>query len=230
MTATWREIERPVGPQPLPDWLKDVNVWWGDGYANSPSVSLKVVEDIHLWPGKVWTAEGRDYRARHFDGRMSQLTHSGALRPTMLRMFRAEDGSLHEYRTPHTRPGEWVEVEGLATTQQEGFGGAHYHLTMADGSQIVLRGPWATTPPKGYVEVSYVDVSRYTHSDRPWHNTGGVGGLFITADLFIRAMSRFAPHLRLAEITDGSRVRFECLKPHWRAPKEFIPHQEWADA
>jgi hypothetical protein len=218
MSATWREIERPVGPQPLPAWLKGVHIDWNDKYSNSPDVTLKATESVSGWPDQRWSTQGGYYRAHHVDGRMRQHYHDGALRPTMIRMFKAEDGSLHQYRDLR-QPGEWIEVEMVATSEQRGYGGAHYHLTMLDGSKVVLRGPWSVGAPAGFVGVAYVNIAETRYLRSPWQRSMAIGGLFISHGLYIRALSRFQPHLRLARITRDDRVFIEPMKPEWDEPK-----------
>lgn len=227
MSATWQEVERPVGPQPLPAWLKGVHVDWMDRYGNPPSVSLKVHGDVREWDRMIWTREGDHYRCRHEDGRMRQLTHAGTICMTTMRLFRTPDGEFHQYGFVNGGVGEWVEVSIRTTDQQQGFDGSYYFITMDDGEPLVLRGPWNTVSPAGYVEVAYVDTMNGNRAwmwrKKPWYCTGGIGGLRITEDLLLRAMARFAPEIRMAEVINGGWRRIEPMKPHWRAPKGFLP-------
>lgn len=245
---TWREIERPVGPHPIPDWCKGAHVNWHDGYSNSPDVLLKVHGNVQHWSDKRYVCEERCYyRARHADGRMEQYAHAGALSPAKVSMFQGLDGTLRWHRRygpewgdepgfgtildgvrSGYEPGEWVEVERMCTTKQEGFGGECYPLTMEDGSEIVLRGPWHVGAPAGYAEVAFIDVIRWKPwKARPWHATGGMGGLYLRHDTFVAIMARFCPELPLAEVTNGGATTIEPMKPEWGEPKRLVSEREW---
>ncbi|WP_199086022.1 hypothetical protein [Bosea sp. ASV33] len=185
---TWREIERPVGPQPIPDWCKGAHVRWREGYGNSPDVLLKVRGYVRDWPNKRFVLEGgRYYRARHEDGRMEQYAHGGAVRLDKVHMFQS-----------------------------------------ADGSEIVLRGPWHVGAPEGYAEVAFVDINRWKPwKGQPWHATGGMGGLYLRHDTFVAIMARFCPELPLAEVTYGGATTIEPMKPEWCEPKRLVYEREW---
>lgn len=241
-TISWRLVERPVGPQPLPTWVKGAEINWHDQYANSPSVKLIVDGDVRNWDGKTFHKEGDYYRAYHEDGRLEQYAHSGRISLTELGRFRSEDGTLRQYRRNGPEwagmgddgmglmmkdgqwvkygyePGEWVKVMLPATTAQEGFGGAQVPVILTDGSEVVLRGPWHVGAPQGYAEVSY------RNRGERW---GGRAGLFITEDLFTRIMSRFQAHLELAEVTYCGCTTIEPMKPEWDVPKRLIYEREW---
>lgn len=247
----WREIERPVGPQPIPEWCKGVHVDWADGYMNSPRVTLKVHGEVGSWPDKRYAIEaGKFYRARHPDGRLCQYAHDGRVALAEIQMFKSEDGTIRQYRREGPEwfdasryppgcevfpkhgpePGDWVKVEMLCTAAQGGFGGSHFHLPMEDGQTIVLRGPWHTGAPDGYAEVTFVDTSRGRRWARPgtrWHQWGGCFGLFLRDDVFIAIMSRFAAHLHLVAVTERGRTSIQPVKPEWDAPKSVIYEREW---
>lgn len=236
---SWRGIERPVGPQPVPAWVKGAKINWHEGYCNSPSVCLIVDGDVGKWPDKRFTREdGRYYRARHEDGRLAQYAHDGAVALDTIPMFRSEDGTVRRDRRrgpqwfdqndwppgctvwpPHgDEPGEWVPVERMCTTRQHGFGGGHVHLIMEDGSDLVLRGPWHVGAPAGYAEVSY---------DMRGERWGKRSGLYITLDLYTRIMARFQAHLELVEVTYGGCTTIEPMKPEWSEPKRLVYEREW---
>lgn len=251
MAVSWHEIARPVGPHPIPAWCKGVHVDWADGYMNSPRVGLKVIGNVRHWPEQRYVCEdGKFYRSRNEDGRMEQYAHGGRVALDTIQMFQSEDGTLRQYRREGPQwfdptslppgckvwpqhgpePGQWVKVEKLCTTRQDGFGGAHIHLDMEDGTTVVLRGPWHTSGPDGYAEVRYVDMTRdmrWRRRGEPWHRVGGGGGLFLRDDVFAAIMSRFAAHLRLFAVTRHGFTRIEPVKPEWDAPKCVIYEREW---
>ena len=232
---SWHEINRPVGPRDIPDWCKGVHVDWVEGYGNSPRVTLKVWGDAREWPDKRFVKTGPRYIAECPDGRMEQYAHQGRVALADVKMFRSANGTLRQYRRQGSEwsehqfgcePGEWVEVEKWATTQQEGFGGRHVHITMVDGCEVVLRGPWHIGAPKGFAEVAYVDVSKPSPWVRrkglPWFHQTAIAGLYLRLHLFIRIMARFAAHLPLASVTYGGCTTIETFKPEWGKPKKFF--------
>ncbi|WP_370194277.1 MULTISPECIES: hypothetical protein [Aurantimonas] len=250
----WSFIERPTGPQPLPGWCKGAQIFWLDGYGNSPDVRLKVIGEARDWPEKRFRREGNRYIAESGDGRVEQYAHDGGVSMVKLRRWRSEDGSLRTWRRSGpewaeagskaigrmvvdgnlveygNEPGEWVEVDLLATTKQQGFGGAEIPIKMEDGSDLVLRGPWHVGAPQGFVETAYVDVGKPVapyYSKRPWHQRTGMGGLYLREDLFIRIMSRFAAHIPLVRVKHLYGWRVEPIKPEWDAPKAIIYDREW---
>lgn len=248
---TWHEIERPIGPQPIPAWCKGAHVDWHNGYANSPSIRLKVIGDVREWEGKTFRQESSRYIAEHADGRAEQYAHNGpvALRP--VRLFRRPDGSLHrnirsgpEWYEPRDgvtcwpphgyEPGEWIDAERLATTQQGGFGGSTIWVTMIDGREIALRGPWHVGAPAGFAEVAYVDATdayyRRSSHKRPWHDRGGRAGLYLREDVFVRILSRFLPHLPIASVTYGGCTTLEPFKAEWGEPKRLVYERQWQAA
>ncbi len=114
---SWRWFDLPVGPQPLPDWLRGLHVEWWDDFGHWPGIKLKTACNARDWEGKEYVKEGEFYRAFHDDGRMEQYAHEGKL---------AFD----------------KEFNAWTTTQQEGFGGAHYRLKMkgANGPSFSFLG------------------------------------------------------------------------------------------
>ena len=238
----WRNVQRPVGPMPLPSWVKGADVNWHDGFSNSPSVQLKVEGDVREWDGKKFRKEGDCYRAYHSDGRLEQYAHKGTISTVELGRFRSADGTLRQCRRSGPEwaetgqkamgqlwsngcfvdygyePGEWVKVMMRATSAQGGFGGAEIPILLEDGSDLVLRGPWHVGAPPGYAEVSY------TIRGKRW---GGRAGLYITIDLFTRIMARFQAHLDLVEVTYSGCTTVEPIKPEWDVPKRLIYQREW---
>jgi len=240
--CTWEPITLPEGPRPIPAWCTGLHVDFVDAYSNAPRFKLKTTSNVRDWPEKRFERKGRLFLAVAPDGRAEAYYHDSTLRPTTLRRFRCDDGRLLQYRPSEPRndcscpsvltPGEWVEVERLATTQQEGFGGAHIDITMTDGAEVTLRGPWHGGAPAGFVETAYVDMSYpwrpRPRKDRPsrWHDQGGVGGLFVAEATFIDIFARFAPHLTLAAVTNGIGRRIQPLKPEWSEPKDWVMARE----
>ena len=248
----WHFVDRPIGPQPIPAWCKGVHILWMDGYANAPDVRLKVAGNLRDWPNKRFRKEGSRYIAESEDGRAEQYAHSGTIRPATVKRFQSADGPLRQYRRSGIEwaetgkkgmgqmhagngifadygyePGEWIDVTRLATTEQQGFGGAQIDIVLDDGSDLVLRGPWHTGAPEGFVEVAYVDCEKRYRSKLPWQRDGGIGGLFLRDDLFIRIMSRFAAHVPLVRVKHSYGWRVEPAKPEWDAPKAVIYEREW---
>lgn len=241
-SVTWSLIERPAGPVDFPDWCVGAHVYWLDEYSNPPDVRLKVRGDVRQWEGKTFTCSNSLYQAKHPDGRLEQYSHRGAVSVVKLRQFRSADGTIRHNRRygpewgnepgfgtildgvrSGYEPGEWVEVDCLATTAQEGFGGSPIWVTMEDGREICLRGPWHVGAPEGYSETAYVNMddawSRRVNRDRVWWSWTARGGLYIPHDLMIRILSTFLPHLELAWVDYGYTKGVEPLKPEWDAPK-----------
>jgi hypothetical protein len=123
---------------------------------------------------------------------------------------------------------EWPEIEVRATTQQSGFGGDHYWLTMDDGEPLVLRGPWHGGAPAGYVEVSFVDMDYRGNQEnrwnrkRPWFRRSATAGLYLTEDLFFRIIARFCAHASLARVQHSYGSRIEPYRSEWFMPKAAI--------
>lgn len=127
-----------------------------------------------------------------------------------------------------------LEVKNLrVTTQQSGFGGDAYLLTMLDGFEVMLRGPWHGGAPAGYVEVTTYDITQPTSKwdrVRPWFKRGGRGGLYVTEDLYLRILSRYAAHALLARVHHSYGWRVEPYRAEWGEPKAGIYELERARA
>lgn len=246
-TIRWSMIERPAGPVDLPEWVAGAHVYWMDDYANSPDVRLKVRGDVREWEGKVFSCAKGVYQARHPDGRIEQYAHNGPVSLVTLQQFRSVDGTIRHDRQygpqwgeqpgfgsvlngvrSGLEPGEFVDVECLATPRQQGFGGAWIWVTMDDGREVCLRGPWHVGSPEGYCETAYVDVTddRMWHRGRQWWQRTARGGLYVKHDLMVRILSTFLPHLELAWVDYGYAKGIEILKPGWDAPKPVILARE----
>lgn len=216
---TWSLVDRQAGPRPLPDWIKGVHVNWFEGFSNGPEFWFFVSHDIGDWAGKKWRKEGNYYRAYHPDGFVEQHAHDGAVRPTKLKAWRSADGTMSQYRGEGN--GSWVEGDFNATTQQQGYCGRHYWLKMEDGTDLVLRGPWHTSPPDGYDAASIV-TPKYSGNrfGAKWYERcTPVYGLSFRRDLVIDIFSRFQAHLPLAIVTSYGRARIEPFRDEWGKPK-----------
>lgn len=225
-------IELPVGPQPLPDWCKGVQVGWHEGYGNIPGICLKTNTDAREWPDKRFVFEGDCYyRARSDDGRLEQHAHSGQL------------SWQDDWQA-------WVSIP------DEGYGGAHWEIMMRpylrvarEGKKkfnrfdrewagwkdtyffqpgrdkMILVGPWHVGAPTGYIEVSYVDTSQHDlYGYRRWSDRTARAGLYITEDLWLRLIARFQPHLRVARCFygwSGPEGILEPVREMWTEPKAW---------
>lgn len=220
--SDWEDCPLMTGRQTLPDWCLGAHIDWGNGHCGVPSVTLKVRGKVYRWADQRFSKEaGGMYIARHEDGRAVVHYHKGALSRVKLLDRRKPGGGYIEMVA------DCKEVEVLATTQQDGYGGAHYWLTMEDGSDLVLRGPWHGGAPPGYVEVSAFDVSdplyqgKWSRS-RPWYRRGGGPGVYITEDLFMRIVSTFCAHARVARVGHSYGARLEPYRAEWGMPKAAI--------
>lgn len=234
-TPWWEPVPLPEGRQPLPDWALDLDVDFLPQYVNPPTVKLKTDRQLRECGDKRFTRSGDRYLAVSSDGRGECYYQAGEPSLAKLRRFRATDGTLSAYRPERPGlsniitaeedfasrlvPGEWVEVERLATPQQHGFGGAHYDLILDDGTEITLRGPWAGPTPEGFVDVGYVNTSERYYRGRPWRGLGGCGGLLIAEDVFVRIFARYQPHLLLARVDEGIGPRLQAYTHEWGEPK-----------
>jgi hypothetical protein len=168
------------------------------GCANAPQVIFKSRRDVYEWPGKVWEydpATGRFWSVNG-NGLMDQYWHKGGITQ------RAD--------------GKWE------TPQQDGFAGRHYAITLRDGREVVLRGPWHGGTQPGWNELSVIDTSSRYYQPcprRPWHKQMATFGLYITDDLLMKAIARFQPHVRIALVHKGHGDRIEPFESAWGAPK-----------
>lgn len=238
--VTWEPVEMPAGPQPVPEWARGLEVDWVMPYWNAPRILIKTDRNIHTWQDMRYTREGERWMAVSPDGVASVHYHSGGLSVTKLRRYRTEDGKLHTYApqkpglsniilpdedyAARFQPGEWVDVEMLATTQQQGYGGAHITITRDDGADVVLRGPWYGGTPPGFVEFSTVNMAdpwnrRSYNADRPWHQRSSSYGLFLREDVFIAIFARYRPDLLLARVDHAIGPRIQPYTHEWGVPK-----------
>lgn len=235
----------------LPAWALGLHVDLAMPYWNPPRFRLKTDRDLRDWPEKRFAHEGDRFMAVSPDGRAECYYQGGPLRVERLKRYRTHaDGRLHQFapykqNLPMVRtagpdwnprddfqPGEWAEVDVLCTRQEQGFGGAHVDITMTDGREVTLRGPWHGGCPPGFVEVAYVDrtddTRRGWRRNLPWHSWGGMGGLFVREDVFIGIFAKFAPHMLLARVDMGRGPRLQAYTHEWGEPKEWHMSRERA--
>lgn len=201
--------------------------------------------------GGMWIAEHEGIAEVHY--------HKGALRETQ---FTRKIGGELDMTKPQLLDGKpWIDTTGLwadqipnakpkmggtehetftmlATTQQDGYSGRHFDITMKDGRDIRLRGPWHGGAPDGYQEVYYYIDDRQEYKCRPgsrhyrtWHDRGGFFGLYVQHEVMIDILSTFQPHLELAwvERIIGKQTyrTVEPLMPETGLPKGiFVPVDE----
>lgn len=224
MPVAFRIIERPAGPQPLPAWAKKMDVYWAENYTSSPSFHILTSEHLTSWKGKRWTRDGDRWSAVHDDGRCDVLFQGGPLQLATVRRFRAAaDGAVLVYPRQHgcrAEAGEWVDVERLCTRQEDGFAGRHYEITMQDGTDVVLRGPWSGGTLPGYQAVTY-HPPEYQRAGQHWRRGLGFFGAAIRRDVLVRLASRFLPHLELAEVDQYGYTTVQPLEPETGEPKEW---------
>lgn len=220
--SSWEDCPLPTGRHALPDWCLGAHVDWGNGHCGAPRLILKVRGTAYHWPDQRWSKEGyKMYITRHDDGRARVLYHAGGLSREKL-LDRRKPGGGYIELVAHCK-----EVEVLATTQQDGFGGAHYWLTMEDGSDLVLRGPWHGGAPAGYVEVTLCDVTAQTYGgkwarSRPWYLRYSGGMLYIKEELFLRVVAKYCAHAKVARVGHSYGVRLEPYRAEWAMPKAAI--------
>jgi hypothetical protein len=237
---TWTPVELPTGPEPIPDWALDLHVEDMDyesrpNLATPPRVRIKAARDLRTWQGRRFQVHGDLYLAESPDGIAEAFYQGGGLSPTKLRRYRTRDGALHTHppllpratvtEPMRDQPGEWVEVERMATRQEQGFAGWNVDITLEDGTEATLRGPWHGGPPPGYVEAAYVDATKLGDyawmRGQPWHQLGGVV-VFVRLDVFAAIFARFAPHMRLAAVSYGTATMVEAYDERWGAPRAWV--------
>lgn len=239
----WEEIDRPVGPQPIPTWCKGAQVDWHEGDSNPPTIMVKTVGE--KWDDKVFRKEGKYFVAEHPDGRGELHAHDGAISIAEIQVFRSLDGALRQHRrcgpewggepgfgfiqggVRHGHePGQFVKAPMRCTSQQDGYAGRHIWIMLDDGSPLILRGPWHLGAPAGYRSITTVDMDyarlRSIGGRRsPWWKNLGCFGLALREDVYIAVISRFLPHLPLARVSYSYGTTIEPFRPEWGEPKHF---------
>lgn len=166
---------------PIPDWLLGLKVGAHEQHDNEASVELLTADDTSLtrWEGQqFWMRPfgrfgklGSDilYRADHPDGRVHAFMHKAPILQ--------EDGT-------------WM------TPKDSGFVGAHYNITLADGREVTLRGPWDVGAGDNTGPVSY-------RREKPNYLLAG----YLQLRLLVAALNRFAPGWGLYEVSRNDLVK-----------------------
>lgn len=223
-------IDLPVGPQPLPAWLKDARCDWHEGYANGPDLRLMTTADPGRWDGQRWRrCKNGLYASESGDGRGKFLSAGGE--PSLVWLPEKLPYALpvKNPKMPGLGSNFWGLKRTWATPQSEGFAGRHFDIVMENGVPLTLRGPWFGGALPGYVQVTFHEVGSkpYGRNGGKW-NTMGYFGLFITEDLWLKALARFAPECRCARVTQYGRSRLEPVRGDWDEPKHWVMERERA--
>jgi hypothetical protein len=251
-----------AGPRDLPAWVKGAHIDWMDGYGNSPHLKVRCAADplgFSDFGNPAWEKVGADCWIAERDGVASVHYHSGAVRPTE---FTRKIGGEWDPTKPQLLDGRpWIDTAGLwpdqianakpkmgglehetftmlATTQQDGYAGRHFDITLKDGTNVRLRGPWHSLAPKGFVSL-YYDTDDHIQNcrsgwrvwrQRKWHELGGFFGLYVRTELVLDIFASFQPHAPWATIIetrkDGERRWIEPMRPETQMPKGWYVEPE----
>ncbi|MEB3090003.1 hypothetical protein, partial [Parvimonas sp. M20] len=139
-------------PQPIPEWLLDIDIQWRDAYSNRPDVAFKAAYD----PMRIKDHDYRWYRKDKAKGLYMSYSpdgfcasshyHKGSVSMVDMDVGPKKDAEGNAIKKEGGKPWEYERemVQKLATTQQNGYGGRHYPIKMADdsdfhpGKEIVL--------------------------------------------------------------------------------------------
>ncbi len=214
---TYEWVEAPVGPQPIPAWAKGLTIHWMDGYANEPHFTVKTVDSIRDWPGKVFHRDGDRYLAESGDGRADCYYHRGE--PALAELTQwtfcvpvspPDASGLSDY----SKTGRWYgqtgkgwrsTYVGWATPQDRGFGGSDFPIKLDDGRWLILRGPWCGASPPGYTHVG-------TSS----------GAAYVSDDVLLLLIARHYAHCRVARVTQYGRTSIQPVREDWDEPKRWM--------
>lgn len=241
------------GPRKLPLWARDAHIDWMDGYGNSPHLKVRCRTDplaFAKFGNPAWEKVGSKTWIAERDGVAAVHYHEGAVRPAK---FTRKIGGEWDITKPQLLDGEpWIDTTGLwpdqipnakpkmggtehetftmlATTQQEGYAGRHFDITLKDGTDVRLRGPWHGGAPDGFVELYYdIDDHLAKTAGRPnnrwyrkWYARGGYFGLFMRPEVLLDIFATFLPHVPWAMVADEKRCTLQPLRPETGLPKGF---------
>jgi hypothetical protein len=249
------------GPRALPRWAKGGHIDWHWPFSNRPSYMVRCKTDplafttdgAPVWrrttyndgakTGVAWIAERDGVASCHY--------HSG-----IVSMVEFEE-HVRWIEKPSQANG-WKGQEEtrkffmLATTQQDGYAGRHFDITLMaqeipvydpatrqttvtkvdHGTKLRLRGPWHGGAPAGYVETSYwIDNDKaWRPKGRKWFESGGYFGLLIKPEILLDILATFQPHVQWAMVTETlsgkDRYRPEPLVPETGLPKGWHIHPD----
>lgn len=263
--APWRveTIDLPSGPRKLPSWCRGGHINWRWPFSNSPDYMVRCATDplafstsgAPVWrmfdwqdgskKGRGWIAEREGVAACHYhDGQISLTEFEEHVR--WIEKPSLENGLKGEAETR--------KYQMLATSQQDGYAGRHFDITLSaqvipiysretgtvmtavkHGTKLRLRGPWHGGAPDGYTETSYwIDehAARYGSwiNRRKWYDRGGYFGLYIKPEILLDILATYEPHVPWAMVTESWRGRDEVLLrplvPETGLPKEWKVHPD----
>lgn len=185
-------------------------------------------------PDQAWIAERDGVAEVHY--------HDGPISMVEFEENVTVDGKVLWEEAPDWRngkPGKAVtrKYEMLATTKQEGYGGRHFDITLAaceiriggkltavpDGTRLRLRGPWHSSPPRGYREVSYLidDQQSYHRAGTHWTRRTLYFGLCLRTEVLLDIMATHLPHIEWAMTEHERGIGLEPLVPQTGLPKNW---------
>lgn len=205
MSTTFTIIPPPTEKPSLPEWVAGARIDWHEGYSNSPTIQLEC-HDWPRWGQQIFTHVGDFYIAEHVDGLVITYKHDGKISIQNIPVWVSNNGD-ENLLPPRDNPrsGSWQERPRLCTSQQRGFGGSHIPITLDDGRELVLRGPWSAGNPTGYQESALYKVGEQT----------GIAQA-MSHSLLTRSMQVYMPEIELAEVRYGhGGVYVEPIHPDW---------------
>lgn len=212
---TFDLVDRPTMPIELPEWVTGAKINWMEKYSNPPSIELLCAEYPDWGEKPIYQHIGEYFIAKSKDGRCRTYKHGGRIGMHTHRVWVSErTGQV----SPHPRQGEagrWEDRPMLSTTRSDGFGGSKIFITLDDGRDLILWGPWSAGNPSGYQE-SALWIGKGNKIDRK--RLSGVASAF-SHDLIIRAAAVYLPHVELALVTNNGRTSLEAILPGLWVPK-----------
>lgn len=204
MSVNFTIITPPANAQP-PRWIGGVHVDFMLQWANSPRILLKQTGPLPC-ESELWQFDGQSRYWREKDGTMEQLWHS---------------------------PATIEKEDGWHTGRMDGFGGRRFTIQMQDGRTVHLNGPWFGGQKSGWMEAHTVDMRKNSDAkrpyyvDRPWHERGACFGFYVSDDIVIRALARYAAHLGIAhaQLFDDY-WHIEPFKPAWGTVKGNLTREQ----